>query len=52
MEDDCFGGVAQGNSGMMGSDVKSDYTKNAYMLIYEKRRKEKMKIVIPDLLIS
>jgi len=25
-----------------------DYSKNAYMLIYEKRRKEKMKIVISE----
>jgi hypothetical protein len=28
-------------------DFKGDYSKNAYMLIYEKRLKEKVKIVIP-----
>ncbi len=29
-----------------------DHTKNAYMLIYEKRRKEPLKIKIPDELIQ
>ena len=31
-----------------GGDFKNDYSRNAYMLIYEKRRKEKMKILIPE----
>ena len=31
-----------------GDSVKNDYTRNAYMLIYEKRIKEKIKLVIDD----
>jgi hypothetical protein len=30
------------------SDFKNDYSRNAYMLVYEKRIKEKIKVVIPD----
>ncbi len=31
-----------------GGDFKNDYSRNAYMLIYEKRIKEKIKILISD----
>jgi len=30
------------------TDYKNDYSKNAYMLIYEKRRKEAIKFVIEE----
>jgi len=37
---------------MVMTDFKSDYSKNAYMLIYEKRRKEKLKFVVPAELVE
>lgn len=51
LEEDCFGGM---QNVVMGPQVSSssgdlrDYSKNAYMLIYEKRVKEKLKVVIPS----
>jgi hypothetical protein len=54
LEGDCFGGEGGANNSFgvqTSSDViggNGDYTKNAYMLVYEKRRKEPMKIVVPE----
>jgi hypothetical protein len=48
LEADCFGG---GNPNSMGGD-SFDYSKNAYMLIYEKRRKNPLKFVIPEPLVQ
>lgn len=50
LEEDCFGGV-QNAMGPAG-DFKNDYSRNAYMLVYEKRVKEKIKVVIPQSLLS
>lgn len=44
LEDECFGGA--GSNGMMTGEMKSDYSRNAYMLIYEKRRKEEIKMIV------
>jgi hypothetical protein len=57
LEEDCFGGIHNTistgqNGGMNGSsEFKNDYSRNAYMLIYEKRKKEKIKLVIPEQLL-
>ena len=51
LEDDCFGGVSSSISSTVG-DYKSDYSRNAYMLIYEKRRKEQMKVIFPEQLMK
>jgi len=40
-----------GGSGQMGYSSgydSKDYTKNAYMLIYEKRIKKEIKVVLPQ----
>jgi hypothetical protein len=50
MEEDCFGGAS--STVTTSSDFKSDYSRNAYMLIYDKRIKEKMKVVIPEELLN
>ena len=47
LESDCFGG-GHPNS---GGDGGFDYSKNAYMLIYEKRRKNPLRFVIPESLV-
>ncbi|CDW78148.1 ubiquitin carboxyl-terminal hydrolase family protein [Stylonychia lemnae] len=53
LEEDCYGGGSSSNSGnFQNSDMKNDYSRNAYMLIYEKRRKEKIKIVIPEQIVQ
>ena len=60
LEEDCFGGASSsmstgGNGGMMQdmhSDFKNDYSRNAYMLIYEKRQKEKIKLIVKDELLQ
>lgn len=62
MEEDCYGGIGTSistthNTGGMQmtynpNDFKNDYSKNAYMLIYEKRRKEQIKMVISEELIQ
>jgi hypothetical protein len=51
LEGDCFGGGAE-NAGAVNNfggqeTTQGDYTKNAYMLVYEKRRKQPLKIVVP-----
>ena len=46
LEEDCFGGIAQNQ--VAGSSDFKDYSKNAYMVIYEKRRKDKIKVVVPQ----
>jgi ubiquitin carboxyl-terminal hydrolase 34 len=45
LEGDCFGG---GNPNQMAGETGFDYSRNAYMLIYEKRRKTPLKFVIPE----
>lgn len=45
LESDCYGG---GNPNSMSGDQVFDYSKNAYMLIYEKRRKNPLKFVVPE----
>ena len=49
LEADCFGG---GNPNQISGDQVFDYSKNAYMLIYEKRRKNPLKFVIPEQLVQ
>lgn len=46
LETDCFGGENPNN--YAAGDTMLDYSRNAYMLVYEKRRKEQIKIVIPE----
>jgi ubiquitin carboxyl-terminal hydrolase 34 len=48
LEADCYGG---GNPNSMGGE-SFDYSKNAYMLIYEKRRKNPLKFVVPEELVQ
>lgn len=48
MEADCFGG---GNPNSIGGET-FNYSKNAYMLIYEKRRKNPLKFVVPEALVQ
>ncbi len=49
IEQECFGGAAvQGASGPQDEIV--DYSRNAYMLYYEKRKKDPIKIVVPKAL--
>ena len=50
IEEDCFGGAS--STIVTSNDFKSDYSKNAYMLIYDKRIKEKIKVVVPEELIN
>jgi hypothetical protein len=50
LEEDCFGGAS--SNVMNTNDFKSDYSRNAYMLIYDKRIKEKIKVVIPEELLQ
>ena len=50
LEEDCFGGVQ--NAMSTGENFNIDYSRNAYMLIYEKRVKQPMKIVIPEDLLA
>lgn len=53
LEEDCFGGSSLEIKGATSSnDYKNDYSRNAYMLIYEKRMKEPLKIVVPEELIN
>lgn len=49
LETDCFGGGGgEANTGF-GNDISQvDHTKNAYMLVYEKRRKTPLRIVLPE----
>lgn len=44
LEQDCFGGAAPSTN--MADEIV-DYSRNAYMLYYEKRRKEPIKLVVP-----
>lgn len=46
LEEDCFGGAHSSMS--LSNDYKNDYSRNAYMLIYEKRRKELIKLLLPN----
>lgn len=48
LEQDCFGGVQEVINTSNYADKVVDHTKNAYMLIYEKRRKEPLKIKVTD----
>ena len=49
MEADCFGGGASAPDNNFGNtEAQGDYTKNAYMLVYEKRRKQPIKLVVPE----
>jgi ubiquitin carboxyl-terminal hydrolase 34 len=48
IESDCFGGGASSATNEFGVAETVDYTKNAYMLVYEKRRKEPIKVVITE----
>ena len=43
LESDCFGG----DPNYVAGESLVDYSKNAYMLVYEKRRKEPIKVIIP-----
>ena len=43
LEADCFGG----DPNYVAGESLVDYSKNAYMLVYEKRRKEPIKVIIP-----
>lgn len=53
LETDCFGGLPEPQVvGGYVDKLTHDNTKNAYMLIYEKRRKEPLKIVVPENLIK
>ena len=51
IEQDCFGGAAiHGATGPQDEIV--DYSRNAYMLYFEKRKKEPIKIVVPKALVQ
>ena len=49
LEADCFGGE---HPNYVAGEQMVDYSKNGYMLIYEKRRKEQMRIVVPTELVE
>lgn len=42
LDEDCFGGGIASNTDM------KDHTKNAYLLMYEKRRKRDIKVVLTE----
>ena len=50
LEEECFGGVSneKERGGMMFSWGRGEKCKNAYMLVYERKIKKPMKIVITD----
>ena len=45
MDSDCFGGASLNQ---IAGEAVIDYSRNAYMLTYEKRRKEPIKIFIQE----